>query len=74
MIQKKMIQPDDKDTLNPMADICTYATGTEDGMKPETNINGEELNEHDGEKSKPYPNETALPKEQDDNDEFVLKQ
>lgn len=75
MIPKKSIQPDDDDILNPMAGVRNYGAGTEAGLKAEEeDTPGEEKNGNTGEKTNPFPDEIALPKEQDDNDEFVLKQ
>ena len=76
-MKKKILNTDDNDTLNPMADVRNYGAGAETGVHPEeTEVpgTGEEENDKDSEllpEDKPYPGEIANPEEQEDADEMA---
>lgn len=75
MDKKKIVNTDDNDVLNPMADVRNYGAGTEDGIKPEpveedTSTDKDGIDNDDVVQDKPFPDELVNPEEQQDDDEM----
>jgi hypothetical protein len=75
MDKKKIINANDNDVLNPMADVHKYGAGTEDGIKPEPgeediSIDKNEIDNDGVVQDKPFPDELVDPEEQEDDDEI----
>ena len=73
-MKKKVLNIDDNDTLNPMADVRNYGAGTEEGMHMDE-LNAPVDDDEDERDADPdhasLPDEIALPEELEEVDEMA---
>ena len=82
-MKKKILNTDDNDTLNPMADVRNYGAGAETGVHLEETETAADNDDDDNDSpeetanddllkvDKPLPGEIANPEEQEDADEMA---
>jgi len=72
-MKKKILNTDDNNKLNPMADVRNYGAGTEDGIPShiqKSDVKGDDSHGEFEEDDEPFlPDEIAFPEEQDEEDE-----